>query len=104
MPQITGTVITLNEEENIKDCLESMFRVCDEVIVVDSISSDNTVELAREMGAKVYIQEFLGHGLQKDYGVRIAKHDWILSIDADERLDDTVVACVTVTGSGQHTL
>ena len=94
MPQITGTVITLNEEENIQDCLESMFRVCDEVIVVDSISSDNTVELARKMGAKVYVQEFLGHGLQKDYGVHLAKHDWILSIDADERLDETVVACV----------
>ena len=94
MPQITGTVITLNEEENIKGCLESMFRVCDEVIVVDSISSDKTVELAREMGAKVYIQEFLGHGLQKDYGVPLAKHDWILSIDADERLDDDVIECV----------
>lgn len=94
MAQITGTVITLNEERNIKDCLESMFRVCDEIIVVDSISSDNTVDIARDMGAQVYVQEFLGHGLQKDYGVRIAKHDWILSIDADERLDDNVVACV----------
>ena len=94
MSRITGTVITLNEEKNIRACLESMFRVCEEIIVVDSISSDKTVEIAREMGAKIFIQEFLGHGRQKDYGVPIAQHDWILSIDADERLDDNVVACV----------
>ena len=91
---ITATIITLNEEGNIQACLESVFQVCDEAIVVDSESTDNTVTIAQSMGAKVYIQKYLGDGLQKDYGVRFAKNDWILSIDADERLDASAVTCI----------
>jgi glycosyltransferase involved in cell wall biosynthesis len=88
---ITATIITLNEEENIKDCINSVKKVCDEVIVVDSKSTDKTVEIAKSLGVKVIIQEYLGDGLQKDFGVGFAKNDWILSIDADERLDDDML-------------
>jgi glycosyltransferase involved in cell wall biosynthesis len=91
---ITATIITLNEESNIKACLESAFQVCDEAIVVDSESADRTVEIARSMGARVYIQKYLGDGPQKDYGVQFAKSDWILSIDADERLDASAIASI----------
>lgn len=91
---ITAMIITLNEERNIKACLESVLEVCDEAIVVDSESTDQTVEIARTMGANVYVQKYLGDGPQKDYGVTFAKNDWILSIDADERLDTSAVACI----------
>ena len=77
---ITATIITLNEEENIEAVIRSVQQVCDEVIVVDSQSSDKTV-----------VQPYLGDGLQKDFGVQYAKNDWILSIDADERLDTDMV-------------
>ncbi len=88
MPQpITATIITLNEEANIREVIESAQTVCDEIIVVDSESTDKTVEIARSMGAKVYVQAYLGDGLQKDFGVQYATNDWILSIDADERLE-----------------
>jgi glycosyltransferase involved in cell wall biosynthesis len=91
---ITATIITLNEERNIQACLESVFQVCDEAIVVDSESTDQTVGVARASGAKVYVQKYLGDGPQKDYGVKFAKNDWILSIDADERLDEPTIACI----------
>lgn len=85
--KISATIITLNEENNIKACIESVQKVCDEVIVIDSQSSDKTVEIAASLGAKIVIQKYLGDGAQKDFGVQFAINDWILSIDADERLD-----------------
>jgi glycosyltransferase involved in cell wall biosynthesis len=89
--KITVTIITLNEEENIKDCIESARKVADEIIVVDSLSTDKTCEMAEKLGAKVYKQSYLGDGLQKDFGVQFAKNNWILHLDADERLDDDMV-------------
>lgn len=94
MAAITATVITLNEEENIKDCILSLQKICDEVIVVDSLSHDRTVEIAESLGAKVYKQEYLGDGPQKDFGVQYARNDWILSLDADERLDDDAIQAI----------
>ncbi|MBM4206482.1 MAG: glycosyltransferase family 2 protein [Gammaproteobacteria bacterium] len=90
--KITVTIITLNEEENIKDCIESAWRVADEIIVVDSLSTDNTREIAQSLGARVYEQSYLGDGLQKDFGVQFAANDWILHLDADERMDVDMVA------------
>lgn len=94
MAAITATVITLNEAENIKDCILSLQKVCDEIIVVDSLSSDDTVRIAEELGARVYKQAYLGDGPQKDFGVQYAKNDWILSLDADERLEDDAVSII----------
>ncbi|WP_286295375.1 glycosyltransferase family 2 protein [Vibrio apostichopi] len=88
---ITGVVITLNEEKNVEECILSLQRVCDEVIIVDSESTDNTVELASKLGAKVIPQPYLGDGIQKNVGLDYASNDWILSIDADERLTDECV-------------
>ncbi|CAG7856070.1 (heptosyl)LPS beta-1,4-glucosyltransferase [biofilm metagenome] len=90
--KITVTIITLNEEENIKACIESAWQVADEIIVVDSLSTDKTCEIAESLGARVYRQSYLGDGLQKDFGVQFAKNDWILHLDADERMDDDMVA------------
>lgn len=95
MLPITATIITLNEEENIEACIASARKICDEVIVVDSLSTDATVEIAERNGAKVYKQAYLGDGPQKAFGTQYAKNDWIFSIDADERLDDELVAAIT---------
>jgi glycosyltransferase involved in cell wall biosynthesis len=89
--KITVTIITFNEEEHIKDCIESAWKVADEIIVVDSLSTDKTHEIAKNLGAKVIEQSYLGDGLQKDFGVQFARNDWILHIDADERLDGQMI-------------
>jgi glycosyltransferase involved in cell wall biosynthesis len=84
---ISGLVITFNEEKNIGKCVEALFEICDEVIVVDSFSTDNTVKIAAENGAKVILQSFLGDGPQRTFGIPYCKNDWILNLDADEFLD-----------------
>ena len=86
---ITGVVITLNEERNIGDCLKNLKQVCSELIVVDSRSSDLTVDIAEEEGATVMVQRYLGDGPQKNVALPKAANRWILSIDADERLSDS---------------
>lgn len=92
MTKISGLVITYNEAGHIRACLESLFQVCDEVVVVDSLSTDDTVAIATAMGAKVYPQAFLGYGPQKNHGLRFCQHAWVLSLDADERLDADAIA------------
>ncbi|WP_372614140.1 glycosyltransferase family 2 protein [Halomonas sp.] len=94
MTPITGIIITLNEQERIADCIESLLRVCQEVIVVDSQSQDETVRIAEHHGARVLSQSYLGDGHQKAHGVPFATHDWILALDADERLDDDAIAAI----------
>ncbi|MFQ5456173.1 MAG: glycosyltransferase family 2 protein [Nitrospirota bacterium] len=82
---ISATVITYNEEENIRECLESLNWV-DEIIVVDSFSGDETVSICREFGAKVYQHKWRGFAYQKNLSIEKASNEWILSIDADERV------------------
>ena len=84
---ISGLVITFNEEKNIGKCIDALFQVCDEVIVVDSNSKDDTVKIATKKGAKVIVQSFLGDGPQRIHGVPFCKNEWILNLDADEFLD-----------------
>ncbi len=84
-PKITVTIIVLNEEANIRDCLESV-RWADEVIVSDSGSADNTAELCRKRGAKVFQDQWLGYGRQKNLCQDRAANEWILNVDADERI------------------
>lgn len=91
---ITGITITLNEAGNIAACIQSLQRVCDEVIVVDSLSQDGTVAVAENAGAKVIEQAYLGDGPQKAHGVAYASNDWILAVDADERLDEDAVELI----------
>ncbi|MGQ7944778.1 glycosyltransferase family 2 protein [Flavobacterium sp. WC2509] len=84
--KISGLVITYNEEKNIGKCLDGLFKICDEVIVIDSLSNDNTVKIAEEKGAVVISQPFLGDGPQRIFGLSYCKNDWILNLDADEVL------------------
>ena len=86
-PAISAVIITHNEEENISKCLASLTGL-DEIIVVDSGSDDATIEIAKNHGANVIHQEWLGFGPQKKFAVAQAKNNWIFSIDADEYLTD----------------
>jgi glycosyltransferase involved in cell wall biosynthesis len=94
MNAITAVIITKNEERNIQRCLDSLKPVVEEIIVVDSNSTDNTVTLCRQAGARVIVQNWLGYGLQKNLGNNAASHDYILSIDADEALDEQLAKAI----------
>jgi glycosyltransferase involved in cell wall biosynthesis len=88
MPKISACIISFNEERKIKNCLESLSSVADEIIVVDSLSTDNTLDIAGKYTNQIYNQKFLGHIEQKNFAVAKANHDWILSLDCDERLSE----------------
>jgi glycosyltransferase involved in cell wall biosynthesis len=86
--KLSAVIITFNEEKNIERCLQSLQGVADEIVVVDSCSTDATVEICRRYNAAVVEQKWLGYGAQKNFANGIAKHEYILSIDADEALSD----------------
>ena len=86
--KISVVIITRNEEKRIADCLRSVVGCADEVIVLDSFSEDQTVSIAESMGAKVVQQAFAGYGASKNTANELATGDYILSLDADERLDE----------------
>jgi glycosyltransferase involved in cell wall biosynthesis len=85
VPKLTVTVITRNEAAHIEAALASV-AWADEIVVVDSNSTDETVAIARQHGARVETRAFPGYGAQKNYAASLATHDWILSLDADERI------------------
>jgi glycosyltransferase involved in cell wall biosynthesis len=85
MSSLSVIIITRNEEENIPGCLESV-AWADEVIVVDSGSTDSTVDICRRFGAQVHVHDWPGFGRQKNRALGYAKRDWVLSLDADERV------------------
>lgn len=82
---ISATVITLNEERDIARCLKSL-SFADEIIVVDSGSTDKTVEIAKAMGAIVVPEPWRGYGAQKNFAMSLAKGEWVLNLDADEEV------------------
>jgi glycosyltransferase involved in cell wall biosynthesis len=85
MNKISITVITKNEEKNISECLKSV-AWADEIIVIDSESSDRTVELAKKFTDKVSIRKWEGYVPQKRFALSLAANEWVLSLDADERI------------------
>jgi len=86
MAKISACIISFNEEQKIEECLQSLSGIADEIIVVDSLSTDRTVEIAGHYTDRIVHQKFLGHVEQKNLAVSHAGHDWILSLDCDERL------------------
>jgi glycosyltransferase involved in cell wall biosynthesis len=84
-PGISAVVITYNEAPNIAACIDSV-AFCDEVLVVDAHSSDGTVDIAAGLGAKVIERDWPGYRAQKQFAAAAARHDWVLCLDADERV------------------
>jgi glycosyltransferase involved in cell wall biosynthesis len=88
MLSLSVVIITLNEEKNIGRCLQSVQRIADEIIVVDSASTDATRAICESFGAKVFVRAWEGYSAAKNFGALRATHDFILSLDADEALSD----------------
>ena len=98
---VSALVITLNEEENIRQCLESV-AWADEIVVVDALSEDRTVEISRRFTDKVFLNPWPGFAAQRNFGLERATGDWILILDADERVTpearDEILACIARAG------
>ncbi len=88
MEKISVVIITYNEERNIRRCLESVMPIADEIIVVDSLSTDRTEQICAELGVQFVKQKFLGYIEQKNYALKFAENEHVLSLDADEALSD----------------
>lgn len=86
MPKISAVIITLNEERNIERCLNSVLKVADEIVVVDSFSTDSTRSICEKFGARFIQNTFTGYRDQKNFAIEQASFDFILSLDADEAL------------------
>lgn len=90
--EISAVIITFNEEKNIARCLHSVSEVADEIVVVDSFSTDRTEEICQQTKVRWIQNEFEGHIQQKNYAMQQAKHDIVLSLDADEALSEEAIA------------
>lgn len=86
MNKLSVVIISKNEDINISECVKSAI-FANEVLVVDSGSTDDTVMLAKKAGARVVSKKWLGYGAQKNLAINLAKNNWIFSLDADERID-----------------
>jgi glycosyltransferase involved in cell wall biosynthesis len=101
-PPISVTIITLNEEKNLPRAIKSV-AWADEIIVVDSGSTDRTLEIAKNMGARVLENPWPGYGQQKNFAQKHASHDWVLNIDADEEVSPELARLLREnTISGPH--
>lgn len=94
MTPISVVIITYNEEDNIARCIASVKDIADDVVVVDSFSTDNTCRIASEMGARVFFHKFEGHIEQKNFAITRALYPCILSLDADEVLSDDLAESI----------
>ena len=86
MAKISACIISYNEENKIEDCLRSLEGIADEIVLVDSNSTDRTVEIARKYTDRIILQDFLGYIEQKNFALSHASNDWVISLDCDERL------------------
>jgi len=103
-PLISATIITKNEEANIAECLESV-SWADEIVVVDSVSDDRTVDIAKQFTDKVFVKPWHGQGHQKNLAAELAEGPWIFSIDADERATPELAEEIrSVVSAGHHTV
>lgn len=102
MQKLSLAIITFNEQANIARCISSVGNLADEVLVVDSGSTDKTVQIAKELGARVIHQDFLGHIEQKNLTLNSCKHDLVLSLDADEALDDNLLGAIKQLKEQKH--
>ena len=96
MSRLSVTVIAWNEEERLRACLESV-AWADDLVVIDSGSSDKTVAIAREFTDRVLFHAWTGYGAQKNFAIGLCRGDWVLSLDADERVSEPLRAEIVAT-------
>lgn len=88
--RLSVAIITFNEQKNIARCIESVREIADDIVVIDSYSNDDTAKIAHSLGARVISNKFLGHIEQKNFAITQAKYPLVLSLDADEAIDETL--------------
>jgi glycosyltransferase involved in cell wall biosynthesis len=93
VPALSVTIITFNEAAHLDAAITSV-AWADEIVVVDSGSTDGTIDIARRLATRVEVRDWPGYAAQKNYAASLARHDWILSIDADERVGATLGAAL----------
>jgi len=103
MPKLSVVIITLNEEKNIGRCLESVKDIADEIVIVDSFSTDRTEEICLRYNARFIKHEFVGHIEQKNWAIEQASYLHVLSLDADEELSERLKKSILeVKGNWKH--
>lgn len=103
MNQISAVIISFNEEKNIERCIKSLLAVADEILVLDSYSTDKTEEICKAYNVNFKQHPFDGHIQQKNRAMQMAKFDYILSLDADEALDETLIQEILKTKTNLQT-
>ncbi len=88
MPELSLVIITKNEEKHIGECIRSALNIVDDIVVLDEFSTDRTKEIILKNGGRYFSENFRGFGKQKQLAVSLAKHDWVLCLDADERVSE----------------
>lgn len=91
---LSVAIITLNEEKNLERTLNSVKSFADEIIIVDSGSTDKTEEIAKKFGAKFYSQTWLGYGPQRNRAIDLSNSEWVLNIDADEEISEKLAKVI----------
>lgn len=94
MAKISACIISFNEEKKIEDCLKSLLPVVDEIIIVDSHSTDKTLEIARQYTDKIFLHDFQGYGKQKNLATDKTTNNWVICLDCDERLSTELQASI----------
>ncbi len=102
MTPLSAVIITLNEERNINRCLQSIRQVADDIVIVDSHSTDNTKKICKQFGVNFIAYKWQGYSKTKNFGNTQAKHDWILSLDADEELSPQLIESILELKSKNH--
>lgn len=97
MESLSVVIITFNEEKNIGRCIDSVIGLAEEILVVDSYSTDRTVEICESKEVKVIQNKFEGHIQQKNFALEQTQNNWVLSLDADEALSDELKQSILLT-------
>jgi glycosyltransferase involved in cell wall biosynthesis len=98
--KLSVAIITFNEEKNIERCLQSIQPVADEIVVVDSLSTDATEAICKKYNVRFISEKFRGHIQQKNYALELTSHDFVLSLDADEELSAELTKSILEVKSG----
>ena len=102
MLKLSVCLLTCNSSRLLREVLPPLLRVADEFIVVDSGSTDATLQICQQFGLSVHHHPYTAHGTQMNYATSLARHDWVLCVDSDEILDDEVVAAILALKAGDE--